>query len=811
MSTFIPAYKDTFFEASVSSLDFYIMTDNVVVFKGRAIKSPSEDKLRININKIAKDYLEHSLPDFREADKVVLPNAGAFRFFELYRTDGTLLQTYGVLFDWEGDFDGSTKILSNPIRPNVSAQMKLPFTIYSPSGETAVIVWTDEGYGLFFNNLTRSLVFPYTGGQAVIEFSTNFPYESITASATTTGYTVGQITPTSVTVTSNVNSGSSIWNAQIVFLYNGEDVGWDRTSVTTFDSGSTPVTGITWDSGITVERPCWVTVPFANGRDPEVYLTYGEGGTKEMIWSTGVGRGRVFIGGNPIVNITPKYPHNYCSFPFTLQTSNEMVIPNYTGDYMLSEDVGLWSLDTYTVAGFQKNYYNASGDTLAVTKGSVWDGVNKLGETTFKQIYDGYTGTEIVSDYTVYPYHIIDIGPIADDGSSEKSEAITSALTVYNLPDFCATKLFPDNSIYVGGIGLVKIKKRYMKEYRDGSYYCHIYSKYPADAFGGDFNAWPLRLRLPPFNLTIPNKTKALFNLTINSAMTVSFEGTKDEYRRIFKRNVSQKQDTSGRTKENPTVQCLDGVIGLNAMTLHQEKGWSGICADCAYGGFSYEYPRNEGDPSSTKIYYSGTTQSGWTVRDEDYIAMQPLSDTQSGDIGILTFPRPPYKIEGRIAQWYRSDSIKIGGHNGSLAGSGGTNPICEIGSGGTANGETLELKNLEKGYFVLSANSNLIVPNARDLTLINNGSVSNAGVFAPSVNTFSILRQTTARGITQLTIGPMLVGFYAYYPLSALTEINFNGPYSVFKEWNYDTGIINLETFPALQVVHTLDYDVTP
>lgn len=800
MSTFIPAYKDTFFEASVSSLDFYIMTDNVVIFKGRAIKSPSEDKLRININKIAKDYLEHSLPDFREADKVVLPNAGAFRFFELYRTDGTLLQTYGVLFDWEGDFDGSTKILSSPIRPNVSAQMKLPFTIYSPSGETAIIVWSDEGYGLFFDNLTRSIVFPYTGGRAVIEFSTNFPYDSITASATTTGYTVGEITPTSVTVTSNVNSGSSIWNAQIVFLYNGEDVGWDRTSVTTFDSGSTPVTGITWDSGITVNRECWATTPFSNGRDPIVYITsHPHQYNTEKIWTTnsiytGQGGGRTFTGAGLNEEIPDPTSQISCPCPYTFRSTKEWLGTDN------GSVVKIWRSSAFGTDGFNIN--NNSGDTVLEAVGSVYNGINKVGETTFKQIYSGYTGYDNYS--TGYPHRFIEVGPFADS-QYHQLDSIKNAFKLYNLPDFCATKVFPDGSIFFETdpqktiVDMVDMKRNTMTDYRNGGYYITIYTKYPTDAFGGNFG------NLPAFTINIPLNTKAIFDLRLNSGSTLNFEGSKEEYKRIYKAQGGVTQ--SGTT--NPVVQCVDGLIGANAMTLHQEEGWSGVCSDCTWLGYNYEYPKAAGDPTSTYIYYSGTTNSGWTVYDSDYMAMTPISNTQNGNVGVLRFPRPPYKIVGRIAQWYRSDSLVIGAYNGSFSSSGGTNPLCEIGSGGTVNGETLELKNLVSGYFNLNGNSNLIVPNARSLTLRKaTGSSTNIKVFCPSVDYLNLLNnmQTAING---LTIGPHLHNGFGSQTFTALTEINFNAPSSVFYLWNDEYGTINLENFPNLQTVHTLDADI--
>lgn len=138
--TLIPAYRDTYYEYSGDSLSFFIQVDgDEVVFQGNAVKGPNEDSIRININRIAKDYLSQSMPDFRDADGTILRHPEAFRIFRLYRNDGILLRSYGVLFDWEGEFGGEypgeipmslTKILSDPIRPNVSADMILPITVF---------------------------------------------------------------------------------------------------------------------------------------------------------------------------------------------------------------------------------------------------------------------------------------------------------------------------------------------------------------------------------------------------------------------------------------------------------------------------------------------------------------------------------------------------------------------------------------------------------------------------------------------------------------------------------------------------------
>ena len=277
MSTvYFPAYKDTYYETYSTSLSYYIETGGQIVFEGKAVRGPS-GKLRVNINKILKDYIENTIADFRNVDGQVLPQPEAFKLFELKnQNNGEVLATYGVLFDWEGEWNGETKVLSDPIRKRISSAIKFPISVYSPSGETIVLSSGKITHSTYFHNLTPAIVFAYTGGTAQIIFDTDFePISSISVSATTSGYTFSNITPTSVTVTAAPNTSAEDRSGYIIFLFEGNDLGWGRTYVDTLRSGSTPVTGITWLSGDTVHRDCWSTVPFEE--ELRVPNSFGQG------------------------------------------------------------------------------------------------------------------------------------------------------------------------------------------------------------------------------------------------------------------------------------------------------------------------------------------------------------------------------------------------------------------------------------------------------------------------------------------------------------------------------------------------------
>lgn len=174
MSTFIPAYKDTFYEYSGDSLSFYILMEGAVIYQGKAYKSPSETSIKINVNKIAKDYLEQHITDFRDSDKVIHRHPQAFHFFDLYRTDGTLLETYGVLFDWEGTFDGSTKVLSDPIKRSISKEMKPLFSVFSLYGDTFYIDFGPAIRNTYFTLLTTNLSINNAGGDYTIQWDTDY-------------------------------------------------------------------------------------------------------------------------------------------------------------------------------------------------------------------------------------------------------------------------------------------------------------------------------------------------------------------------------------------------------------------------------------------------------------------------------------------------------------------------------------------------------------------------------------------------------------------------------------------------------------
>lgn len=118
-------FEDFFFETTASTLDYMISTGGQVIFQGRAVKSPANPVLRINVGQRVRDYLENEMPDFRDFDGVVVPHPDALLDFELQDVFGNPLETYRVLLDYTEDFTGADMILSDPVNGHTDPRQKI--------------------------------------------------------------------------------------------------------------------------------------------------------------------------------------------------------------------------------------------------------------------------------------------------------------------------------------------------------------------------------------------------------------------------------------------------------------------------------------------------------------------------------------------------------------------------------------------------------------------------------------------------------------------------------------------------------------
>lgn len=128
-------WEDTYYEYDGDRLSYYITDDSgKKIFAGKAYRMPNEDKVKININSICKNYLSNDLRPVLDAYNEGVTSAAemdeACRIFYLHDNDEVVLEEYEFLYDWSYDFRfrGQSAILSKPINGRAVSTMFQPFT-----------------------------------------------------------------------------------------------------------------------------------------------------------------------------------------------------------------------------------------------------------------------------------------------------------------------------------------------------------------------------------------------------------------------------------------------------------------------------------------------------------------------------------------------------------------------------------------------------------------------------------------------------------------------------------------------------------
>lgn len=197
-----PIYKDYFYTASTASLEYYIVADGNIIFRGKAWRNPDTGLIKINVGKIVRDYMSFDLPDFRPLDDVVTRQEDAYKVFELYSASGSKLDEYKVLFDWYGEWNGETKVLSNPANPIIDPRMKIVWSVYNPTDTDIEMEWLPHVRNTYFKLLDDPIRVSYYGGTYEIRWRTNYyPYENIDLSTVFPGAVFGESTATGTTAT----------------------------------------------------------------------------------------------------------------------------------------------------------------------------------------------------------------------------------------------------------------------------------------------------------------------------------------------------------------------------------------------------------------------------------------------------------------------------------------------------------------------------------------------------------------------------------------------------------------------------------
>ena len=394
---------------------------------------------------------------------------------------------------------------------------------------------------------------------------------------------------------------------------------------------------------------------------------------------------------------------------------------------------------------------------------------------------------------------------------------------------------------YDGNFKHPVLSKKYTTETRTNGKYLTLYTKVPVGILSGDFSGATYNVTSTSdgrLTVNLPSTLKAVVDLKVTSATTFNYEGTKDEWKKLFKHNITASFTGTTQARElkrrGMVVNCTDGQCGLYAQHIYTEKGSSGVCSDC---GYAYEYPRNAGNPNSVNVVYMAPN-SGYASElvfyDEDYLQLTPIAHTFEDGVGTLTFARPPYRLLN--SGGFHPDNIGI---NGITYLSSESIRILDSYSGATADDVYVEcinlplltlsysghhllldnrdggpasatFNNLESGYFAIYGDdAALIAPNIRYANIGIPGG-HQARLFLPSAQ--QIYFGQNSYNAKELTIGPTLrtLTVYGNETLPYLTEINFNSPSTDFYTWYsaYGSGIIS--KMPNLTVIHTFDADVT-
>lgn len=186
-------WKDTYYTASTSILEYYITDGINTIFSGKAYAYPDTGIVKININRICQNHLNSELPY-----SVFSTNSGnitlsdAVKTFYLYDSNGSQLATYQFINDWS--YSSSASTLSSPINGHYAPNMYCFNTTvssnqvrvaYSRSGGNGYTIADCGDYALYYSNPRNGYDSFLIKGKVVEKKSiTNFNYEKDIDNAT---------------------------------------------------------------------------------------------------------------------------------------------------------------------------------------------------------------------------------------------------------------------------------------------------------------------------------------------------------------------------------------------------------------------------------------------------------------------------------------------------------------------------------------------------------------------------------------------------------------------------------------------------
>ena len=139
-------YRDTYYTTSANTLYYKVMDDTDVIYSGKAVKMPGEDDLKVNINKICRNYLSSDIAELLETSASSIVNINACKEFTLVDGEDNELESYTFLLDYDYShvWNGGNETLSMPVDGRYVDGMLKPKTTV----ENGVVTTTRSGnYG----------------------------------------------------------------------------------------------------------------------------------------------------------------------------------------------------------------------------------------------------------------------------------------------------------------------------------------------------------------------------------------------------------------------------------------------------------------------------------------------------------------------------------------------------------------------------------------------------------------------------------------------------------------------------------------
>ena len=224
-------YKDYFYTASKASLEYYIVADGKVIFRGKSWRNPDTGLVKINVGDIVRDYMGFNLPDFRPLDDVVTRQEDAYKVFELYDANGVKMDEYKVLFDWYGEWNGEQKVLSNPIDGVLDPRMKILWTVFGPEAFDVIMESGPISINTYFRLLTTIINMGIEGGSYRVRWLTDY-YPSSEWTVEIPGLTDYSYSDASFSgITINIPSNQSLHSREYEIYYHIQDKTFGVTTI----------------------------------------------------------------------------------------------------------------------------------------------------------------------------------------------------------------------------------------------------------------------------------------------------------------------------------------------------------------------------------------------------------------------------------------------------------------------------------------------------------------------------------------------------------------------------------------------------